>query len=396
MSLPLAGLRIIAVEHYGAGPYGTGFLADLGADLIKIENREMGGDMSRGVGPHYLGEGDSQFFQAFNRNKRSLSLDLKHPDGQAVLHRLAASSHGLVNNLRGDQPAKLGLRHEDLSPHNPGLVCAHISAYGNDGERAGWPGYDFLMQAEAGFMYMSGEPDGPPARMGLSIVDYMTGITASFALLAGITEARDSGQGRDLEVSLYDVAMHQLSYPGVWYLNEGDASSRVPRSGHPFIVPSQLYRTQDGWIFIMAQHQRFWENLCDKVEQPAWKTDPRFLDYEGRHEHRDELTLMLDAQLIKQTTAHWIEHFAGAVPCGPVNDLAQALDNPYFRERGGVQTVDHPDKPEGLKLLNNPIRLGEPIPARPGPKLGADSEDILSELGYSSEDIERLRANKTI
>jgi len=396
VSLPLSGLRIIAVEHYGAGPYGTGFLADLGADLIKIENRQMGGDMSRKVGPYYLGEGDSQFYQAFNRNKRSLSLDLKHPDGKEVLHRLAASSDGLVNNLRGDQPAKLGIRYEDLAPHNAAIVCAHISAYGNDGERAGWPGYDFLMQAEAGFMYMSGEPGGPPARMGLSIVDYMTGITTSFSLLAGIMAARDSGQGRDIEVSLYDVAMHQLSYPGVWYLNEGDATSRAPRSGHPFIVPSQLYRTKDGWIFIMAQTQKFWEAVCDKVGQPEWKADPRFLDYEGRHEHRDELTLMIDAQLIKQPTAYWIEHFAGAVPAGPVNDIAQALDNPYFTQRGGVQTVDHPDKPQGLKLLNNPIRLGEPIPARAAPKLGADSEDILSELGYSSEEIAKLRSSDAI
>ena len=396
MSLPLAGLRILAVEHYGAGPYGTGFLADLGADLIKIENRQIGGDMSRGVGPHYLGEGDSQFFQAFNRNKRSLSLDLKHPDGQAVLHRLASSSHGLLNNLRGDQPAKLGLRHQDLSPHNAAIVCAHVSAYGNDGERAGWPGYDFLMQAEAGFLHMSGEPDGPPARMGLSIVDYLTGITASFALLAGINQAKQTGQGRDLEVSLFDVAMHQLSYPAIWYLNEGDVTGRMPRSAHPFIAPSQLYRTKDGWIFIMAQHQRFWEDLCDKVGKPEWKTDPRFLDYEGRDEHRDELTLMLDAQLIKQPTEYWLEHFAGAVPCGPVNDLAQALNNPYFRERGGVQTVDHPDKPGGLKLLNSPIRMSEPIPGRPGPKLGADSEDILTELGYSSEDIQRLRSSKVI
>jgi succinate---hydroxymethylglutarate CoA-transferase len=394
-NLPLAGLRVIAVEHYGAGPYGTGFLADLGADLIKIENRQMGGDMSRSVGPHYLGEGDSQFFQAFNRNKRSLSLDLKHPDGREVLHRLAATADGLVNNLRGNQPGKLGLRFADLAAHNPAIVCAHISAYGNEGERAGWPGYDFLMQAEAGFMYMSGEPDGPPARMGLSIVDYMTGITTSFSLLAGIMAARDSGQGRDIEVSLYDVAMHQLSYPGVWYLNQGDATSRVPRSGHPFIVPSQLYRTQDGWIFIMAQTQKFWEAVCDKLDQPEWKADPRFLDYEGRHEHRDDLTLMLDAVLIKRPTQQWLEHFAGAVPAGPVNDMAQALDNPYFRDRGGVQEVDHPDRP-GLKLLSNPIRLGEPIPARPGPKLGADSEDILTELGYSPAEIAKLRTDNAI
>ncbi len=395
MSLPLAGLRVIAIEHYGAGPYGTGFLADLGADLIKIENRQTGGDVARAVGPYHLGDNDSQFFQAFNRNKRSLSLDLKHPDGTAVFHKLVATADGLTNNLRGDQPKKLGLRHADLAAHNPAIVCAHVSAYGNDGERAGWPGYDFLMQAEAGFLGLSGEPDGPPARMGLSIVDYMTGVTSCLALLAGITEARRTGRGRDLEVSLYDVAMHQLSYPAVWYLNEGDVTGRVPRSGHPFIVPSQLYRTQDGWIFIMAQTEKFWAALCDIVGQPVWKDDPRFQGYDGRHENRDELTLMLDRVLITRPAAEWLERFAGQVPAGPVNDLATALDNPYFRDRGGVQTVNHPDRPD-LQLLNNPIRLGEPIPARAGPKLGADSEDILAELGYSSDEIERLRSNNAV
>ena len=395
MSLPLAGLRVIAIEHYGAGPYGTGFLADLGADLIKIENRQTGGDVARAVGPYHLGDNDSQFFQAFNRNKRSLSLDLKHPDGRAVFRKLMATADGLTNNLRGDQPKKLGLRHADLAAHNPAIVCAHVSAYGNDGERAGWPGYDFLMQAEAGFLGLSGEPDGPPARMGLSIVDYMTGVTSCLALLAGITEARRTGRGRDLEVSLYDVAMHQLSYPAVWYLNEGDVTGRVPRSGHPFIVPSQLYRTQDGWIFIMAQTEKFWAALCDIVGQPEWKDDPRFQGYDGRHENRDELTLMLDRVLITRPAAEWLERFAGQVPAGPVNDLATALDNPYFRDRGGVQTVNHPDRPD-LQLLNNPIRLGEPIPARAGPKLGADSEDILAELGYSSDEIERLRSNNAI
>ena len=395
MSLPLEGLRVIAVEQYGAGPYGTGFLADLGADLIKIENRKTRGDISRHVGPHHLGKADSQFFQAFNRNKRSLSLDLKHPDGKAVFHKLAATADGLINNLRGDQPKKLGLRHVDLWEYNSAIVCAHISAYGNEGERAGWPGYDFLMQAEAGFLGLSGEPDGPPARMGLSIVDYMTGVTSCLALLAGINQAKQVGEGRDLEISLYDVAMHQLSYPAVWYLNQGDVTERVQRSGHPFIVPSQLYRTQDGWIFIMAQTEKFWFALCDIVDQPEWKEDPRFQGYDGRHENRDELTLMLDRVLIKNSTAHWLGAFAGQVPAGPVNDLATALDNPYFRDRGGVQSVNHPDRPD-LKLLNNPIRLGELIPDRPGPKLGADTKDILEELGYSSADIVELRKSNAI
>ena len=395
MSLPLEGMRIIAVEQYGAGPYGTSFLADLGADLIKIENRSMGGDISRHVGPYYLGNADSQFFQSFNRNKRSLSLDLKHPSGIAILQKLVATADGLTSNLRGNQPKKLGIRHIDLNGYNPAIVCAHISAYGNEGERASWPGYDFLMQAEAGFLGLSGEPDGPPARMGLSIVDYMTGMTSSLALLAGISQAKETGKGRDLEISLYDVAMYQLSYPAVWYLNQGDVTKRVPRSGHPFIVPSQLYRTQDGWIFIMAQTEKFWFALCDILGQPEWKEDPRFQGYDGRDKHRDDLTLMLDKILIKNSTAHWLEAFSGQVPAGPVNDLATALDNPYFRDRGGVQNVSHPNRPD-LKLLNNPIRLGEPIPDRPGPKLGIDTNDILQELGYSSTEIAELRKNNAI
>ena len=148
---------------------------------------------------------------------------------------------------------------------NPRIVCAHLSAYGRDGARKGWPGYDYLMQGEAGYLSLTGEPDGPPARMGLSVVDYSTGTTCALALLAGILEARRTGRGRDLDVSLYDVAMHQLNYPAAWYLNEGLVTGRAPRSAHPFIAPSQLYRTADGWIFVMAQTQRFWELLCDAL-----------------------------------------------------------------------------------------------------------------------------------
>ena len=182
---PLSGLRVIAVEVYGAGPFGTAHLADLGAEVIKIEQRE-GGDVSRAVGPYFLGEGDSHFFQSLNRNKKSLTLDLKQPRGQEVLHRLAATADGLMGNLRGDQPEKLGLTYQGLSKANPKIVCAHLSAYGRDGARKGWPGYDYLMQGEAGYLSLTGEPDGPPARMGLSVVDYSTGTTCALALLAGL------------------------------------------------------------------------------------------------------------------------------------------------------------------------------------------------------------------
>ena len=256
MMLPvLSGLRVIAVEQYGAGPYGSMQLADLGAEIIKIENPADGGDMTRRVGPFFFGDGDksddSQFFHSFNRNKKSLTLDLKKPASREVLHRLAARSDALFDNLRGDLPAKLGLTYGDLAPANPKIVCAHLSAYGRDGSRAHWPGYDYLMQAEAGYLSLTGEPDGPPSRMGLSIVDLMTGLFAAFALVSGVLAARESGKGRDLDVSLFDAAMQNLTYLATWYLNAGHVQAREPRSAHPSLVPSQLYRTADGFIFMM-------------------------------------------------------------------------------------------------------------------------------------------------
>ncbi len=390
--LPLAGVRIIAVEVYGAGPFGSAHLADLGAEVIKVEPR-AGGDVSRAVGPFFLGQDDSVFFQSLNRNKKSLTLDLKHPRGKEILAKLAATADGLISNLRGDQPEKLGLTHAALAKANPKLVCAHLSAYGRDGSRKSWPGYDYLMQGEAGFLSLTGEPEGPPARMGLSIVDYATGTMCALALLAGILEARKTGKGRDLDVSLYDVAMHLLNYPAAWYLNDGLVTERVARSAHPFIAPSQLYRTQDGWIFVMAQTQRFWEMLADALGRGDLKA--QYPDFAARREHRDALTKALDAEFSKQTTEAWLAKLRGTIPCGPVYDLPQALDNPYFLERGGVQVFDHPDKP-GFKLVASPFRLGEPLPARPAPKLGEHTEALLEELGYGKAEIARLKTQGAV
>ena len=191
---PLHGVRIVSVEQFGAGPYATMFLADLGAEVIKVENAAIGGDPARKTGPYMLGENDSEYFQVFNINKKSVALHLRHDDGKAALMRLIAGADAVMNNLRGDLPAKIGLDYKSLSATNPRIVCVHLSAYGRDNPRTAWPGYDYLMQAESGLMHLTGEPDGPPSRIGApSMVDQTTGLTAAVALLSGIIQARATG-----------------------------------------------------------------------------------------------------------------------------------------------------------------------------------------------------------
>ena len=386
--LPLQGLRILAVEQYGAGPYGSMHLADLGAEVIKIES-PPGGDVSRATGPYFLGEGDSLFFQTFNLNKRSLRLDLKAAEGREVFEKLVASADAVLNNLRGDQPGKLGLDYATLSKLNPKIVCAHLSAYGRDNERAAWPGYDYLMQAEAGFMALTGEPDAPPARFGLSMVDFMTGTTMSMGLLAAIIGAMRTGQGRDVDVSLFDVALHQLSYPATWYLNEGHRTERLSRSAHPSTVPCQVYRTADGWVMVMCMLEKFWQTFVEGIGNPAWAAEPRFANFASRRDVREELTVLVDAILSTQPSAHWTQLFAGRIPIAPVLDIAQALDNPYVRDVDMLQDVEHAKGTQ--RLLRNPIKLdGQRLSGAACPPLNADADALLRELGYNDADRARL------
>ena len=386
--LPLQGLRILAVEQYGAGPYGSMHLADLGAEVIKIES-PPGGDISRATGPYFLGEGDSLFFQTFNLNKRSLRLDLKAAEGREVFEKLVATADAVLNNLRGDQPAKLGLDYATLSKLNPKIVCAHLSAYGRDNERAAWPGYDYLMQAEAGFMALTGEPDAPPARFGLSMVDFMTGTTMSMGLLAAIIGAMRTGNGRDVDVSLFDVALHQLSYPATWYLNENHRTERLSRSAHPSTVPCQVYKTADGWVMVMCMLEKFWQTFVEGIGSPAWAAEPRFANFEARRNVRDELTVLVDEILTAQPTAYWTQKFGGRIPIAPVLDIAQALDNPYVQQVNMLQQVEHSQGAQ--RLLRNPIKLdGQRLSGNACPPLNADAGALLRELGYGPADCARL------
>ena len=396
MTPPLTGLRILAVEQYGAGPAGTLYLADLGAEVIKIENHKDGGDVGRHVGPHFFGAGDSQFFQTFNRNKKSITLDLKHPEGKAAFQALAKTADAVLDNLRGDLPEKLGITYEHLKSVNPRIVCAHLSAYGRTGSRKAWPGYDYLMQAEAGHMSLTGEPGGPPTRYGLSIVDLMTGLAAAFGLLSGVLSARATGKGMDVDTSLFDVALHNLNYPGTWFLNAGAVTGRTPRSGHPSLTPSQLYRTRDGWIFIMCNKEKFWGVLAQTLGKAEWATDPDFATFKARLANRERVTQMLDAALMTRTTAEWIERLAGKVPAAPVYDVRQALESEFVAERGGVAQFTYPDG-GSARMVAAPIRFpGVELPTRAAPPMGADTVAQLRAAGYSDERIAALRAEDVI
>lgn len=392
MNLPLEGIRVLTFENFGAGPFGSMYLADLGAEVIKVENAEAGGDATRNMGPHFLGEHDSHFFQTFNLNKKSLLLNLKVPGGQEAFRRLVATSHVVMNNLRGDQPEKLGLDYAALGKYNPRIVCGHLSAYGRDNERKGWPGYDYLMQAEAGYLHLTGEPGTPPARMGLSIIDFMTGITTAVGILAALIGVGRTGQGRDVDVSLFDVALHQLTYPGNWYLNEGTRTERLPRSAHPSAVPVQLFKTADGWIFIMCMTEKFWQALISDLGRQDLASDARFATPAARGKHRDELTPILDAEFERRTTAEWLSRLTGSLPVSPVYDLPQALDNPYLKTIGMIQTVPHPLRPN-FRALANPIRLdGARLPGVSAAALGANTVELLRQAGYDDAGIASLKS----
>jgi crotonobetainyl-CoA:carnitine CoA-transferase CaiB-like acyl-CoA transferase len=379
MHQPLRGLRILTIEQYGAGPYGTQLLAALGAEVIKIENPAVGGDSSRLAGPHFLGEHDSQFFQTFNRGKKSVALDLKDAGERRIFERLVKSADAVANNLRGDLPAKLKVDYAALSEIKPDIVCAHLSAYGRGNAREAWPGYDYLMQAEAGFLSLTGEPDGPPARFGLSMVDFMTGSLMAVGLVSAILGARTTGKGCDVDTSLLDTALHQLSYPATWYLNEGQETTRMQRSAHPTVTPSQLFKTRDGWIFLMCQLPKFWTVFCQSAEREDLAANPAYIDVAARAANRDALQVELDAHFATRSSADWVAMLGGKVPIAPVYTVAQALTAPTAQHL--IEIVDHPDKPEGLKLLREPFSInGERPTGQRAPKLGEHTREILDAL----------------
>ena len=393
MTLPLADVRVLAVEQFGAGPWGTLQLADLGADVIKIEDPAVRGDVGRYVPPFQEGE-SSLFFETFNRNKRSVSLDLRHPEGRAVLEDLVRVSDVVYSNLRGDQPAKLRLVYDDLKDVNPRIVCCSLSGFGMSGPRAGEGGYDYMMQGLAGWMDLTGEPDGPPTKSGLSLVDLSGGYVSTIAVLAGLWRARRDGVGCDCDISLFETALHELVYVGTWAATKGYTPPRRRNSAHPSIVPFQNFATADGWIVVACPKPKFWERFCGAIECPELAADERFADFAARDRNRDELTPLLERALVERTSAEWLAIFAAAgVPSAPVNDVATALEDPQARARGDVVEFEHPDLGT-VRQVASPLRLsGAERPPGRGPFRGEHIEQVLVELcGYEPERVRELAA----
>jgi crotonobetainyl-CoA:carnitine CoA-transferase CaiB-like acyl-CoA transferase len=393
VTLPLADVRVLAIEQYGAGPWGTLQLADLGAEVIKVEDPSSGGDVGRYVPPFQEGE-DSLFFETFNRNKKSISLDLRHPDARNVIEDLVRAVDAVYSNLRGDHPKRLRIRYEDLKDVNPHIVCCSLSGFGMTGPRAAEGGYDYMMQGLAGWMSLTGEPDGPPTKSGLSLVDLSGGYVSAIALIAGLWRARRDGIGCDCDISLFETALHELMYVGTWVASRGFEPERLSESAHPSMVPFQNFPTADGWIVVACPKQKFWERLCEALGRPDLATDPRFADFAGRNDHRDALVPELRRTFLTRTTEEWLELLTAAeVPNARVNDVAEALADPQVHARRGLVEIEHP-RLGTVRQVATPLRVGdEEKPARRAPSRGEDTERVLVDLcGYPRERVRELAA----
>lgn len=384
---------MIAIEQFGAGPWCTLHLAALGATVIKVEDPTVGGDVGRYVVP-FQDEENSLYFETFNRGKSSISLDLRHPNSSAVLHNLVGGCDVVFNNLRGDLPARLGLTYESLSRFNPRVVCCALSGFGTNGPRAAQGAYDYVIQGRAGWMSRTGEPDGPPTRAGLSLVDFSGGYAAAIAILAGLRHAATTGQGCDCDLSLFEVALALNTYEATWVLSRNWAPQRRSQSAHPSVVPFQLLATKDGWIVICCPKDSMFERLCAVLDLAWMVDDERFSSLAARERNREECVEVLSARLQTATTADWIAALEPAgVPCGPVNDLADAFADPQVWARGGVEEYEHRELGT-VRAAASPIRVGAgTLPPARAPYRGEHTRTVLREVGgFSDEAIDGLIA----
>ncbi len=393
--LPLSDVRILAASQLGAGPWALSLLSDLGADVIKLEPPGRG-DEARWI-PPFAADGDSLYYQALNRGCRSMALDLRHPRGQEVLHRIVPSCDAVYNNLRGGEPERLGLTFAALERIHPGIVCCSLSGFGQTGPRAEEPGYDFLVQAYTGFMALTGEPGGPPTRSGVSVVDFSAGLVSVLALLIALRSSAASGKGTEIDVSLYDTALSMLNYLASWNLSRGIRPRRTAASAHQSVVPAQIFPTADGHIVVMCMKEKFWRRLCEVLGEPELARDPRYAGFAERLENQEELLARLEEEFRRRSTKDWLAKLRGVVPCSPVYDVEEALADEHARAREMVVAIEHPVFGR-LGQVANPIKMAGVRPEyRRAARLGEHTDEVLGDLGgYSSREIGALRVDGVI
>ncbi|HET6312587.1 MAG TPA: CoA transferase [Chloroflexia bacterium] len=353
-------------------------LGDLGAEVIKVESPE--GDDTRRWGPPYQGS-ESAYYLCCNRNKRGIVLDLGRPVDRETARELGIRSHVVVENFRLGTMEKWGLSYEALSAENPGLVYCSISGYGRTGPDAHLPGYDYVVQGAGGIMSVTGEPDAPPAKVGVAIVDLTAGMFACSAILAALRVRDLTGRGQRIDISLLDSHLAWLANVGSNYLISGEVPARYG-NGHANIVPYQTFATSDGWVVLATGNDRQWQRFCMAIERPDLLADPRFATNHARVEHRGMLVPMLEAIFLTRTTHEWVALCAGAdVPAGPVNTVDRALNSPQALARDMVRSVDHPGIGP-VRMVASPLKLESTPPTirRHPPMLGEHTEEVLREV----------------
>ncbi len=400
---PLEGIRILDLTRALAGPYCTMMLADLGADVIKVE-RPGRGDDSRGWGPPFVGQpygpytGESAYFIAANRNKRSVTINLKSPEGQEVVRQLASVSDALVENFRTGVLDGMGLGYENLHALNPRLVYCSISGYGRTGPYAERPGYDFIIQAEGGMMGITGPEEGPPSRVGVPIVDITAGMFSATAILAALRARDHTGAGQLVDISLLDTQVALLANVASNYLVGGTAPRRLGNA-HPNIAPYEAFHARDRWFALAAANERQWATLCDAIGRPDLKDDPRFATNGARVSNRPALVELLNDVFAAHDADDWLADLrAAGLPCGPINAVPDVFDHPQARARDLALETEHPTAGP-IQMTGFPYKLSQ-TPAkvrRPPPLLGQHTEEVLIDLlGYSADQVTALREREII
>lgn len=399
---PLAGVRVLDLSRILAGPWASQMLADLGAEVIKIE-RPGSGDDTRGWGPPYITDADgnptteSAYFHSANRGKRSVCIDIADAAGQRLIRDLAGKSDVLIENFKVGGLRKHGLDYDSLQTSNPRLVYCSITGFGQTGPYAARAGYDFMIQAMGGMMSITGEADGQPMKIGVALADVLTGLYAANAIQAALIHQRATGEGQYIDMALLDVQVATLANQAMNYLASGVNPQRLGNA-HPNIVPYQAFQTSDGYIILAIGNDAQFERFCELAGRTELAVDARFDRNRKRVEHRAELVPLVAEIMRRKTSAHWLEALhAKGIPCGPINSIDQVFDDPQLRSRGLQLELDHPLAGKAASVAN-PIRLSRSAIEyeRAPPLLGQDTDEVLRRmLQLDAAEIAALR-NKQI